>query len=139
MEARSLDLRERVAAACDEGSRSQPEIAEDFGVSLSFITKLLRRRRQAGSVAPKRHAGGHASAVDARADAALRALVAERPDATLAELGDGLAERRGVRRSAPVICRALRRLGLARKKRRCTPPNATRRGSAASVARSAGS
>jgi transposase len=139
MEALSLDLRERVAAACDEGSRSQPEVAEDFGVSLSFVTKLLARRKLTGGVAAKPHAGGFASAVDAKAEAALRSLVAERPDATLAELADGLAERRGVRRSAPVICRAVRRLGLPRKKRRSTPPSATRRGSAASAGRSAGS
>ena len=143
MEALSLDLRERVAAAWDEGGRSQPEIAEDFGVSLSFVTKLLARRRLTGSVAAKPHAGGFASAVDTKAEAALRSLVAERPDATLAELADGLAdglaERRGVRRSAPVICRAVRRLGLPRKKRRSTPPSATRRGSAASAGRSAGS
>ena len=138
MEALSLDLRERVAAACDEGSRSQPEIAEDFGVSLSFVTKLLARRRLTGSVAAKPHAGGFASAVDAGAEQVLRTLVREDPDATLSELGDALAERRGVRRSTPVICRALRRLGLPRKKRRCTPPSGTRRGSAASGARSAG-
>jgi transposase len=138
MEALSLDLRERVAAAWDEGTRSQPEIAEDFGVSPSFVTKLLRRRRLTGGVAAKPRAGGSASALDARADATLRALVADRPDATLAELGDGLAERRGVRRSVPVICRALRRLALPRKKRRSTPWNATRRASAASAGRSAG-
>src|SRR3954466_619219 len=49
MEALSLDLRERVAAACDEGSDTQPEIAERFAVSVAFITKLLRRRRITGS------------------------------------------------------------------------------------------
>ena len=139
MEARSLDLRERVAAACDEGSRSQPEIAGDFGVSLSFVTKLLRRRRVTGGVAAKPRAGGFASAVDGRAEAELRSMVREDPDATLSELADGLAARLGVRRSIPVICRALRRLGLPRKKRRSTPASGTRPGSGASAAPSAGS
>ena len=139
MEALSLDLRERVAAACDEGSRSQPEVAEDFGVSLSFVTKLLARRNRTGSVTAKPHAGGFASAVDAGAEAELRTLVREQPDATLPELADALARRRGVRRSAPVICRALQRLGLPRKKRRPTPPSGTPRGSAASGGPSAGS
>ena len=139
MEALSLDLRERVAAACDEGVRSQPEIAEDFGVSLSFITKLLARRKRTGSVAAKPHRGGFASAIDAKAEADLRLIVREDPDATLAELADALAERRGggVRRSVPVICRALRRLELPRKKRRSTPRNATHRGSVANAAPSA--
>jgi transposase len=138
MEALSLDLRERVVAACDEGTRSQPEIAEDFGVSLSFITKLLRRRKLTGSIAAKARSGGHASAIDPKAEAKLRSIVREDPDATLSELGDALARRHGVRRSVPVICRALQRLELPRKKRRSTPPNAIRPGCAASVARSAG-
>src|SRR3954469_2838266 len=103
MEALSLDLRERVVAAYDEGTRSQPEIAEDFGVSLSFITKLLRRRTLTGGIAAKPRSGGHASAIDAKAEADLRAIVREDPDATLSELGDALAERRGVRCSVPVI------------------------------------
>ena len=50
--------------------------------------------------------------------ATLAALVAERNDATLAEYADRLAERAGVRRSPSALCRALKALGLARKKRR---------------------
>lgn len=53
----SLDLRERVAAACDEGAESQPEVAERFPVSVSFITKLLRRRKLTRSVAAKPRGG----------------------------------------------------------------------------------
>jgi transposase len=138
MDALSLDLRERVAAACDEGARSQSEVAEDFGVSPSFVTKLLARRRRTGRLAAKPRAGGFASAIGAGAEAALRALVAERPDATLAELRDALAARAGVRRSVPVICRALQRLGLPRKKSRRTPPSGTGPASAASGGRSGG-
>ena len=50
--------------------------------------------------------------------ATLAALVAERNDATLAEYADLLAERAGVRRSPSALCRALKALGLVRKKRR---------------------
>jgi transposase len=139
MEALSLDLRERVVAAWDEGTRSQPEIAEDFGVSLSFVTKLLRRRRLTASIAAKPRCGGHASAIDAKAQAKLRSIVREAPDATLSELSDALARRCGVRRSVPVICRALQRLELPSKKRRFMPRNGTRRACVASAARSAGS
>ena len=58
MDAYSQDLRERVARACDAGEMSQAEVGEAFGVSLSFITKLLRRRRQTGSLWAKAHARG---------------------------------------------------------------------------------
>ena len=41
----SKDLRERVAAAVDHGEGSQREIARRFRVSLTFVLRLLRRRR----------------------------------------------------------------------------------------------
>ena len=43
----SRDLRERVAAACDEGIDSRREIAERFCASESWIRRLLQRRREA--------------------------------------------------------------------------------------------
>ena len=55
--------------------------------------------------------------------ATLAGLVAERNDATLAEYADRLAERTGVRRSPSALCRALKALGLARKKRPSRPPS----------------
>src|SRR5687768_5389861 len=96
MEAYSTDLRDRVAAASDEGSMSRSEVAETFGVSVSFVTKLLARRRDSGSVAAKPHAGGFAPALGGRALKSLAALVKGRPDATLAELRASLAARAGV-------------------------------------------
>lgn len=130
MEAYSLDLRERVVAACDEGSMTRAEVAETFGASVSFVTKLLRRRRDTGSIAAKPRAGGFAPSLGGAALRALAALVREQPDATLDELRGRLKARRGVSVSTPVVCRALQRLRLPRQKRRCTPPSGTRRGSA---------
>jgi transposase len=66
---------------------------------VSWVYKLLKQRRDTGSAAPKPRRGGFASAFDARAREALRGLVAERPDATLAELRDRLAGRGGPRRA----------------------------------------
>src|SRR4051794_6202285 len=101
MEAYSLDLRERVAAACDDGLLTRSEIAEQFDVSVPFITNLLRRRKQTGSVAAKPHTGGFAPALGRAALAGLKSLVAERPDATLPELRDRLARKYGVSVSEP--------------------------------------
>ena len=41
----SMDLRERVAAAVDEGDGSQREIASQFRVSLSFVSRLMKAQR----------------------------------------------------------------------------------------------
>lgn len=109
----SLDLRQRVLAALDAGEGSQPEIAARFRVSVSFITRLLRRRRRTGSVAPAPHGGGHPPALDSAARRRLRRLVRERPDATLEEL----ATRVGVPCGRMAIFRTLRALKITRKKK----------------------
>ena len=49
----SMDLRERVAAAIDEGEGSERQIAKRFRVSVSFVTRLLQRRRDAGTPGPQ--------------------------------------------------------------------------------------
>jgi transposase len=128
MDAYSQDLRERVVRACDEGAMSQPEVAAAFGVSLSFITKLLRRRAQTGSVAVLPHAGGRRALLQAQDQKQLAALVQAQPDATLAELCQRLKEHDSPKVSKPTMCRALQTLRLVRKKRLCTPVSATRRG-----------
>jgi transposase len=46
----SMDLRQRIAAAIDHGDGSFRAIARRFRVSLSLIARLLRRRRQAGTL-----------------------------------------------------------------------------------------
>ena len=52
----SNDLRERIVAALDRGEHSLRQLARLFSVSLSSIIRLLRHRRDSGSVAPKPHA-----------------------------------------------------------------------------------
>lgn len=126
MEAYSLDLRERICAACDEGSETREEVAERFGVSRSFLQKLLRRRREAGSIAPKPKGRGPRPLMGDGEIRRLRSLVKKKPDATLAELCIGLAEEGGVLVSQPTMCRALKALRLPLKKRRFMRRSATR-------------
>ena len=54
----TMDLRERVAAAVDDGLWSQRQIARLFRVSVSFVTRLLSRRRETGTLAPEPHRAG---------------------------------------------------------------------------------
>lgn len=48
----SNDLRERIVAAIDRGEHSLRQLAHLFSVSLSFLVRLLQRRRATGSVQP---------------------------------------------------------------------------------------
>lgn len=121
MRAYSIDLRQRVVAACDAGDATREQIAARFSVSVVWIRKLLRRRRETGSIEPRPHGGGRAPAFDAEADRRLREAVRGDDDATLAELAC----------AADVACcpsavhRALKRLGITRKKSRDGPPSRT--------------
>lgn len=138
MKAFSMDLRERVRAACEDGVMTQPEVAEAVGVSVSFITKLRRRYRDEGTVAAKPRGGNRPPSLGKRDLAALRRLARERPDATLAELCRGLKERRGVDVRPWTVCRALARLRLPLKKSRSTRPSGTRPGCGACAGPSPG-
>jgi transposase len=123
MSAYSRDLREKIVNACARQLGSQRAIAALFGVSRSFVEKLLHRYRTSGELGPKPHAGGQKPRLEAAARPALRRLVQAHPDATLEELCTHLAAETGLRVSVPTMCRVLQRLRLPRKKSRSRPPS----------------
>lgn len=86
MRAYSLDLRERVAVACDQPGRTVGAVAAQFSVSVSFVAALLQRQRTRSSLAALPHRSGPAPYLDAHARAQPVACVSQQPDATLAEL-----------------------------------------------------
>ena len=101
MKAYSLDLRDKILRACTQQVGSQRAIARLFGVSPSFVEKLLRRHRTTGDLAPRPHAGGRRASCDAAARVFVRQAVQAQPDATLAELCERLYTHRGIRVSVP--------------------------------------
>jgi transposase len=118
----STDLRERALLACEEGEADYTALARRFRIGVSTLRLWRKQAREEGRRTPLRMGRGPA-ALDG-ALAVLNRLVAERNDATLAEYADLLAAGTGTpRRSAPAICRALKRLGWVRKQRRSGPAN----------------
>jgi transposase len=112
----SADLRERVLLACERGRLSRAKLAALFQVGQTTVYRWLQTWRTEGRREAKPHAGGPAPRLDAAALDQLRAVMAEANDLTLAEYAAAVAERAGVTASGPTICRALRKLGLPRKK-----------------------
>ena len=112
----SLDLRERIVAAVEQGS-SIREAARRFAVSPSAAIKLMQRVRATGSAAPSRF-GGHRRPLLAPYEADIRRLARSDPDSTLAELQAALARRLGIVAGLSTIHNALRRFGLPLKKSR---------------------
>ena len=112
MQPLSNDLRKRILEAVDNREGSRRKLAARFKVNTSTITKLLRLRRETGSIEPRPHAGGVAPALDDDALQRLRKLVEETPDATL----EALRREMGITGSRRIICRGLQKLGLPLKK-----------------------
>ena len=116
----SIDLRERVIQDSDAGLSSK-DLAERYHVSRAWVDALKQRRRETGAIEPLKQMKFRGRVL-AGHEAQLAALVAARPDATLAELREAL------RTSAALatVWRELDRLQLTVKKndarRRATPP-----------------
>jgi transposase len=109
----STDLRERVVRACEAGEGTQAEVAERFGVSRRFVQTLVRRWREDGTLEPRPHGGGQPAKVSPEQEQQIRQVLQERPDATLAEIRDAC----GVEGSLSCVERALKRMGVTRKKK----------------------
>ena len=82
----STDLRERVAAAVDHHEGSLRQIARRFRVRLSFLVRLLPRRRDAATLEPKPHGGGPPAVLGPDDRQRLAELIRAQPDATLEQL-----------------------------------------------------
>ena len=113
----SMDLRERVARAHAESGSS----AEAFGCSGSWVRRVTRRLRDRGTLAPRSTARtDDQRAYDDADQAKIRALIKERPDATLAEVAQAI----GKPACPGTVSRTLKRLKLPRgKKSRRTRPS----------------
>ena len=120
----STDFRRKVVHAYERGAGSQRELARLCGVSLIFVHDLLRRYRQSGSVAPKPHGGGNPGKLGPYLSV-VEQLHQQRPDASLAERCEHLAATTPVHVGRSTRQRALKRLGLTRKKRRSMPRSRT--------------
>ncbi|MCK0505396.1 helix-turn-helix domain-containing protein [Aromatoleum anaerobium] len=121
----SIDLRQKVVDAYERGVGSQRQVAELFGVSISFVEKLFMRLRSTGAVAPKPHAGGKRSRLDEAARQRLAQWLHTQSDLTLNELAQRLKTELDIPIGLPRLCRVLKQMQLSRKKRRSMRRNVT--------------
>src|SRR5215469_11964049 len=133
MKAYSQDLREKVLRAVDQG-HSRQEIIKVLGVSPATIKRYLKQRRETGNIAPK--------AIPGRTPKKLGPLQAELAAQLQAHDSLGLEEQcrlweqsHGVRVSTSTMCRAIKRVGWMRKKRRWVPANAGKKSEPGGVSR----
>ena len=87
----SVDLRVRVLSAVRAGA-SHREAGERFGVSSASVSRRRKREREEGKPLPKALGGDRRSQAMEAHGAAILAVIAQKPDMTLAEIRDALAQ-----------------------------------------------
>jgi transposase len=110
----SLDLREKIVSAIENGESSFRKTAQRFSVSRSYVQKLVSQKRTEGHVVPRKQGGSVSTVMQHQAQ--LMAIVKKQPDATLAEYCELLSDETGLWVSQSTMCRIFQRLGLPRKK-----------------------
>ncbi len=111
----SLDLRRRIVDAYDAAEGTQAALAARFRVGQATVERLVRLRRETGALKARPHGGGRAAQITEADRDGLLASFEKEPDLRQMDLADRFAaEGRPV--SQQTVSRALRRLGITRKK-----------------------
>jgi len=109
MKAIPVPVRERILHLYDQGKRTC-EIATSFDYCVAAVRRVRQQFKARGTLEPQTHRCGRKTLLTARRRERLQALVAQQPDATLAELGAQF------KRPTSTMDLWLNRLGLSCKK-----------------------
>lgn len=116
MKAYSIDLREKIVKAYEQGDTSIRKVADRFGVAKSFVQKLLSMNKSQGHVKPRQQGGVMKGELDGYSDQ-LAAMIEQYPDATLLEYCEYWGTTYKNWLSTSTMCRALQKQKLTLKKR----------------------
>lgn len=119
----SLDLRERILEAYDEGVSTREQVARRFRVSLGMVKKLLQQRRHSGDIRARHHLAGRKPQIVAEHREKMGLLLKKEPDLSLKELREAL----GLKCSLQAIHVVLGKMEMTLKKRLSVPANKTAR------------
>ena len=117
----SQDLRERVLAAADEGERVG-HIAATLRVSVSYVSKVLSRRRLTGQTTAQPQRCHVVPKLSGQLPA-IQEQLRRHPDATIAELRAWLLETQTISASTGLMHKTLAALDLTYKKSPSTRPS----------------
>jgi len=130
-----VPIRQRILKLYEHGQETT-EIASAFGFCVAAVRRVRQQFKARGTVEPQTNRCGRKTLLTAQRKAHLQKLVADRPDATLAELGTRMDRPFGT----STMDLWLKKLGLSYKKnaarRRAVPPRRGRTKGA--LARAAG-
>jgi transposase len=113
----SEDLRKKIVASYEVGVESQQEIADIYNVHLSTFKRIYKQHRETGSVKLAPSQAGRPPRIDDNGLIQINEFVLKKPDATLVEIKAHYKSKNNIGLSLSIICRALQKLNLRRKKK----------------------
>jgi transposase len=119
------ELRQKLLDATDLHQFSQGRLAEIFGVSLSWVKRVIQRRRETGSSQLLPFAGGKRPKLSQQQCEQVRQYVLADTDTTWREVQHWLETTYTLRLSLPTLSRLLTKLDLPRKKSHYTRRSVT--------------
>jgi len=111
----SMDLRRRVAHAYLSEGETVEQVAARFSIGTATVKRWAARVRSGEGLVPRKSPGRPREFTE-KHDALLAELVGKKPDATLGELADAIADEFNRDFDAETVRVALMRLGFSRKK-----------------------
>lgn len=111
----SIDLRERVIAAVEDGMSTR-QAAARFLIGIATAGAWARLKRATGAVKPAKQGKPKGSVLDAHGDF-IFGLIEEKPDITLEEIAERLAGERAVKVVSTAVWKFLDRHDMTHKKR----------------------
>ena len=111
----SLELRQRIVDAYENGEGTYEDIARRFKVGVASVSRYLRLHRYGGDLAAS-PLGGKRRGITEEHEEFLCSLVVDEPNWTTQELADELNEAFGCTASRHTMGKALRRLGFSFKR-----------------------
>jgi transposase len=113
----SDDLRQKIIQAVEKEDLTKPQIAQLFNVSNNFIYTLCKLHRTTGSLSPKKMGGHVKPKINPAGESSIHAWLAKEPSLSLPELCDKYQNDFNLSVGTSSMSRALKRMGISRKKR----------------------
>jgi transposase len=124
-----MDLRQKIVDAYAAGGISQRQLAANFGVAVSFVSKLILNQKRYNTIEPRVRLLQTPSKLNEEQLETLRNLVLNNSDATLVEYRQMLLNKTNVLLSVSSIDRIIRKkLGITYKKKFIPKPKENRKG-----------
>ncbi len=112
----SLDMRNKVIKAYDDGDLTQEEVSNLFNIGTSTLKRWLKKYRETGNLFPNYENQGRRAKIDSRGLTTIKQAIEKDNSITLEDLSNIYFKKHKIKVGRSILSRALIKLNLRRKK-----------------------